>query len=318
MNAPRPHPREGGDLEAQLARLGERVNRAAAGVKRCGRYTLLHEIGEGAYGVIHAAVSDPPISRRVALKILKRGLDTDDILARFALEEQLLGRLDHPAIAPILDAGRTDDGRPWFAMPLFDGGALTTECDALGLPIADRLRLFVAVCEGVHAAHVRGVIHRDLKPSNILLVNEPDGTRTVRLIDFGIARAIEGDTPTLRTQTAHRGRLGTPAFMAPEQQSTDGTTDARSDVYSLGIVLEQLLTGSEPAVHDGTRIALSTLVRVAAVRDRAEALALAQSRGEATARCPHAARQGGSRHDRVQGDDAGSAPAISKRRGPRR
>ncbi len=284
VNAPRPNSREPHDLDRALARLGGRVDRALReGLGRCGHYTLLNEIGEGAYGVIYAAVADPPISRRVAIKILKRGLDTDDILERFALEERVLGRLEHPTIAPILDAGRTEDGRPWFAMPLFDGGALTTECDELSLSIDSRLRHFIEVCEGVHAAHVRGVIHRDLKPSNILLVNEVNGTRTIRLIDFGIARAIEGDTPTLRTQTAHRGRLGTPAFMAPEQRSPDGSADARSDVYSLGVVLAGLLVGTEPSVGDCEHPSLGTLVRVEMLRDPAQARRIAENRAETSA-----------------------------------
>ncbi len=265
-------------LSDALSALGRDLDGALrSGPRRCGPYQLLSEIAEGAYGVIYAAVQDPPISRRVAIKVLKRGLDTDEILRRFALEQHVLGRIDHPAVTPILDAGSTTDGRPWFAMPLLEGGPITSEADAARLTIRDRVRLFARVCDGVNAAHVRGVVHRDLKPSNILLVCDSE-MLSPRIIDFGVARAIEGEAHHLRTQTAARGHMGTLAYMAPEQHDPEGIADLRSDVYSLGVVLAELLTGVAPRPGDSIRPAASSQVKSESIRSQSEALARAEAR----------------------------------------
>lgn len=232
-------------VDVALRAIGHEVDEAlAAGAARCGPYTLISVLGEGGYGIVYAAVQDEPVSRRVAVKILKRGLDSVEVLRRFALEEHALGRIDHPAVATILDAGVTSDGRPWFAMPLLEGGPITQVCDDCEASIEERLQLFAHACDGVHAAHVQGILHRDLKPANILVVEgrlAGQGPQSVRVIDFGIAKAL-GDHPA-QTLVSDRPRLGTPEYMAPEQSSAWGDADVRTDIYALGLVLGELLSG---------------------------------------------------------------------------
>lgn len=250
------HDHDDGDeaaIDAALRSLGVELDDAITATRGdCGNFRLLGTIGEGGYGVVHLAVQRAPIRRRVAVKVLKAGLASTDVLRRFALEQTALARIDHPNVAPILDAGTTEDGRPWFAMPLLEGEPLAAGCDDAQLSLRDRLRILAEACDGVHAAHVQGIVHRDLKPGNILLVTGPDGRRTPRVIDFGIARAID-DTDGLQTRTVDARRLGTPAYMAPEQRSEiDPRADTRSDVYALGVLAAEVLSGA-PATVDAPR-----------------------------------------------------------------
>jgi hypothetical protein len=249
------------DLDDSLRLMGRELDEALQGdMVRCGRYTLLSEIGEGGYGEVHLAVQDPPAERRVAIKILKRGLDTREIIRRFSLEQRALARIDHPNVASILDAGTTADGRPWFAMPLLDGDPITLACDDARLGLEERVSILAAACDGVQAAHAQGIVHRDLKPSNIIVVRDGAGRTVPKVIDFGIAKALDMDEGT--TRTADVGRLGTPAYMAPEQlRPANPWTDIRSDVFALGTILHELLTGvqqGEPLVGSGSQARLAS------------------------------------------------------------
>ena len=211
-----------------------------------GRYKLLEEIGEGGCGVVFMADQRKPVRRRVALKIVKPGMDTKEVLARFDAERQALALMNHPNIASIFDGGQTSFGHPYFVMELVNGPPITEFCDARKMDVANRLELFANVCNAVHHAHQKGVIHRDIKPSN-LLVTLHDGQPVPKVIDFGIAKAIDREL-TERTLFTRFGRLvGTPAYMSPEQAERSGRDiDIRTDVYSLGIVLYELLTGETP------------------------------------------------------------------------
>jgi serine/threonine protein kinase/tetratricopeptide (TPR) repeat protein len=208
-----------------------------------GQYRILERLGEGSMGDVYLAEQRAPVQRHVALKILKVGMSTREVIGRFELERQTLALMTHPHIARVFDAGVTQDGRPYFAMEHVPGAALTRYCDSSRLDLDARLRLFGQVCSGVQHAHLRGVIHRDLKPSNIL-VTEIDGVPTPKIIDFGIAKATTVSSD-LRTRLGHI--LGTPEYMSPEQvQLSPLEIDLRTDVYSLGVVLYELLTGSRP------------------------------------------------------------------------
>jgi len=211
-----------------------------------GRYKLLEQIGEGGMGVVFVAEQTEPVRRRVALKIIKPGMDTKQVIARFEAERQALAMMDHPNIARVLDAGTTDVGRPYFVMELVRGMPITEYCDKAKLSPRQRLELFVDVCQAVQHAHQKGIIHRDLKPSNILITLH-DGTPVVKVIDFGVAKAV-GQQLTERTiYTALTQLVGTPLYMSPEQAEMSGLdVDTRSDVYSLGVLLYELLTGQTP------------------------------------------------------------------------
>ena len=210
-----------------------------------GRYHILEKIGEGGFGEVYVAEQREPVKRRVALKILKPGMDTKAVLARFKAEQQALALMDHPNIARVLDADSTDNGRPYFVMELVKGEPITSYCDRHMLSTAERLALFIPVCDAVQHAHQRGVIHRDLKPSNIL-VAATDGDPVARVIDFGIAKATSGSL-TDETLYTHIGLfMGTPEFMSPEQAEGSADVDTRTDVYSLGAVLYTLLCGALP------------------------------------------------------------------------
>ena len=211
-----------------------------------GPYTLIERIGEGGFGVVYCARQNHPIRREVALKIVKLGMDTRQVIARFESERQALALMDHPNIARIFDTGATPDGRPYFVMELARGSPITQYCDDQRLTIPQRMDLFIAVCHAIQHAHQKGIIHRDLKPSNILVV-QVDGLPVPKVIDFGIAKAM---APTLGEQTARtelRHVLGTPEYMSPEQAGAgNGDIDTRSDIYSLGVLLYELLTGATP------------------------------------------------------------------------
>jgi eukaryotic-like serine/threonine-protein kinase len=214
--------------------------------ERIGRYELLEKIGEGGCGMVYLAQQETPVRRQVALKIIKLGMDTKAVVARFDAERQALAIMDHPNIAKVFDAGATDAGRPYFVMELARGSKITDYCAQHQLTTRQRLELFVQVCQAVQHAHQKGIVHRDLKPSNIL-VTVSDGVPVPKVIDFGIAKATEGKLTDQTLFTAFEQFLGTPAYMSPEQAAmTSLDIDTRSDIYSLGVLLYELLTGTTP------------------------------------------------------------------------
>jgi serine/threonine protein kinase/WD40 repeat protein len=217
---------------------------------RIGRYKIRERIGEGGWGVVYVAEQEEPVRRKVALKIIKLGMDTRSVVARFEAERQALAMMDHPNIAKVLDAGATDAGRPYFVMELVRGIKITEYCDQNRLSTRQRLDLFIQVCRAVQHAHQKGIIHRDLKPSNIL-VTQHDGVPVPKVIDFGIAKATEGRLSEATVYTELRQFMGTPAYMSPEQAEMSGLdVDTRSDIYSLGVLLYELLTGQTPFAND--------------------------------------------------------------------
>lgn len=214
---------------------------------RIGRYKLLEEIGEGGCGVVYMAEQEEPVRRKVALKIIKQGMDTKQVIARFEAERQALALMEHPNIAKVFDAGATETGRPYFVMELVRGIPITRFCDEHRLSTTDRLELFIEVCSAIQHAHQKGIIHRDIKPSNILVTTN-DGAPVPKVIDFGIAKATSQLRLTDRTLfTAFAQFIGTPAYMSPEQAvMTSVDIDTRSDIYALGVLLYELLTGETP------------------------------------------------------------------------
>lgn len=214
--------------------------------ERVGSYRILQLIGEGGMGVVYEAEQTEPVIRRVALKILKPGLDTKQVLARFEAERQALAVMEHPNIAKVFDAGVTETGRPYFVMELVRGIPLHEYCDVLRLSTHQRLELVVTICRAVQHAHQKGVIHRDLKPSNVLVM-EQDDRPVPKVIDFGVAKAIAQPLTERTLVTEHGKAVGTPAYMSPEQAGLSGLdVDTRSDIYSLGVVLYELLVGMLP------------------------------------------------------------------------
>ncbi len=211
-----------------------------------GRYKILEQIGEGGFGVVYVAEQREPVKRRVALKVIKLGMDTRQVVARFEAERQALALMDHPNIAKVLDAGATDTGRPFFVMELVKGIPITKYCDQEKLATRERLDLFIQVCHAIQHAHQKGIIHRDIKPSNIL-VTLHDGVPVPKVIDFGIAKATQQELTEKTVYTQLQQFIGTPAYMSPEQAEMSGLDiDTRSDIYSLGVLLYELLTGSTP------------------------------------------------------------------------
>ena len=211
-----------------------------------GRYKLLEELGEGGCGVVYVAEQTEPVRRRVALKVIKLGMDTKQVVARFEAERQALAMMDHPNIAKVLDDGTTETGRPYFVMELVRGIRITDYCDQNHLPTRERLDLFIKVCHAIQHAHQKGIIHRDIKPSNIL-VTLHDGVPVPKVIDFGIAKATEGRLTDATVYTQLNQFIGTPAYMSPEQAEMSGLDiDTRNDIYSLGVLLYELLAGSTP------------------------------------------------------------------------
>jgi serine/threonine protein kinase/WD40 repeat protein len=215
------------------------------------RYKLTAVLGEGGFGVVYRAEQTRPVRRSVALKVVKSGMESDAVMGRFELERQALASMDHPNIARLLDAGTTDQGRPYFVMELVDGVPITQR--ARGLAIQQRVELFIPVCGAVHHAHQKGILHRDLKPSNILVAAAAAAGGMAKVIDFGIAKAITSAGPGSGGLTEHRQLVGTPRYMSPEQSDFGGgQIDTRSDVYSLGAVLYEVLTGTAPPLTDST------------------------------------------------------------------
>ncbi len=211
-----------------------------------GRYKLLECIGEGGCGVVYVAEQTEPVRRRVALKVIKLGMDTKAVVARFEAERQALAMMDHPNIARVLDAGSTGTGRPYFVMELVRGIRITEYCDQANLATEARIELFIHVCQAIQHAHQKGIIHRDIKPSNIL-VTLHDGVPVPKVIDFGIAKATEGRLTDATVYTQLNQFIGTPTYMSPEQAEMSGLDiDTRSDIYSLGVLLYELLTGRTP------------------------------------------------------------------------
>jgi serine/threonine protein kinase len=220
-----------------------------------GPYKLMEQIGEGGMGFVYVAEQHQPVRRKVALKIIKPGMDTKQVVARFEAERQALAMMDHPNIAKVHDGGTTPSGRPYFVMELVRGIPITEYCDREKLSIPERLELFVLVCRAVQHAHQKGIIHRDLKPSNIL-VTVIDGAAVPKVIDFGVAKATGGSLTERTVYTAFQQFIGTPLYMSPEQADLAGVdVDTRSDIYSLGVLLYELLTGTTPFDQETFRTA---------------------------------------------------------------
>ena len=246
------HDRIGAFLETPLATLTAEPKAEGGPIEKAGdcigRYKLLRQIGEGGYGVVFLAEQQEPVYRQVALKVIKPGMDTKSVLARFQAERQALALMDHPNIAKLFDAGTTDAGRPFFVMELIQGVKITDHCDRSLLTIRERLGLFMQVCQGVQHAHQKGVIHRDIKPSNILVTTTSEGAVLPMIIDFGIAKPAAEQRLTNNTSfTVFDFMVGTPAYMSPEQAAFRGAdVDTCTDIYSLGVLLYELLTGATP------------------------------------------------------------------------
>lgn len=237
---------------------------------RIGRYRLLERIGEGGCGVVYLAEQSEPVRRRVALKIIRLGLDTESVIARFESERQSLAMMDHPNIARVFDAGTTESGRPFFVMELVHGEKITDHCDANRYRIKQRLEIFIQVCQAIQHAHQKGIIHRDIKPSNILVTLQ-DGQPAPKVIDFGIARAVEGRFSDETRITVHSQLIGTPAYMSPEQAEGSLSLDTRGDIYSLGVLLYELLTGRPP--FDSKRLAHAGLLEMMRILREEEPIA---------------------------------------------
>ncbi len=233
-------------IKISTERIGEFIN----------RYQLIEELGVGGFGIVWRAEQFEPIHREVALKVIKPGMDSREIIARFEAERQALALMDHPNIAGVLDAGATDNGRPYFVMELVKGVPITDYCDERKLTIRQRLELFIPVCQAVQHAHQKAILHRDLKPGNIL-VAEVDGKPVPKVIDFGIAKAL-GTSPddafdATLARTQEGMLVGTPQYMSPEQAGMGTDMDTRSDIYMLGVILYELLTGSTPLTREALR-----------------------------------------------------------------
>jgi serine/threonine protein kinase len=220
---------------------------------RIGRYKLLSVLGEGGMGIVYLAEQRHPIRRQLALKVIKPGMDSKRVIARFEAERQALALLEHPNIAHVYDAGTTENGRPYFVMEYVKGLSITEHCDRHKLTIEDRLNLFRQVCLAVQHAHQKGIIHRDIKPSNILISIRDDQVNP-KIIDFGVAKALAQPLTEQTLATEESQLLGTPEYMSPEQaEMTSVDIDTRSDIYSLGVLLYVLLTGALPFDSDTLR-----------------------------------------------------------------
>lgn len=260
--------------------------------RQLGRYRLLERLGEGGVGVVYRAEQREPIHRFVALKVVKPGMDTREVIQRFESERQALALMEHPGIARVIDAGATAEGRPYFVMELVGGREITRYCDEERLKISQRLRLFMKVCDAVQHAHQKGVIHRDLKPSNVLVAPNDQGEPAPKIIDFGIAKALAEGSGWEKHVTQVAQLIGTPAYMSPEQAAGAPGLDTRSDVYSLGVILYELLAGRLP--YDDRRLGrggVEELRRRIREEDAARPSLAVQSLTQAAAAKVAAARQ---------------------------
>ena len=251
----------------------------AAPLGQIGAYTLIHTLGEGGMGTVYLAEQKTPVERRVALKVIKLGMDTREVVARFEAERQALAVMDHPGIARVFDGGATENGRPFFAMEFVQGEPITQFADRTGLGIRERVALLIDVCRAVQHAHQKGIVHRDLKPSNVLVALQ-DERPAAKIIDFGIAKAIERPLTDQTFATGIGQFVGTPAYMTPEQLGlTNQDVDTRADIYSLGVLLYELLAGV-------------TAVRAARARHRPRPRrGGARRRGAAAERTSHGSRR---------------------------
>ena len=233
-------------LEDELANLIDEEKDSEYLNSQIDRYQILEKIGEGGFGIVYSAEQRQPVRRRVALKIIKAGMDTKEVIGRFEAERQALALMDHSHIAKVLDGGATEKGRPYFVMELVNGVPITRHCMDAKLSLRERLELFIPVCEAIQHAHQKGIIHRDIKPSNVM-VTRLDGKAGPKVIDFGIAKALHQGLTDKTVFTRFSHILGTPAYMSPEQADLSRTDiDTRSDIYSLGALLYELITGSAP------------------------------------------------------------------------
>jgi len=214
--------------------------------ERVGPYRLLEIVGQGGRGIVYLAEQERPIRRRVALKLIKPGMDGDQVLQRFESERQALALMSHPNVAKVFDAGVSEDGRPYFVMEFVPGEPITAYCDRERLPMSERLELVLQTCDALEHAHRKGIIHRDVKPSNLLVFKENERA-TVKVIDFGVAKAMHQKLTERTMHTQHGIVLGTPEYMSPEQAgATASAVDTLADIYSLGVVLYELLVGALP------------------------------------------------------------------------
>ncbi len=285
-----------------------------------GRYKLLQEIGEGGFGLVFMAEQFEPVRRKVALKIIKAGMDTREVIARFEVERQALALMDHPNIARVLDAGATESGRPYFVMELVKGIRITDYCDQNNLSTEQRLNLFIKVCHAVQHAHQKGIIHRDLKPSNVMITLH-DGEAVPKVIDFGVAKAT-GQRLTEKTLfTRYEQMIGTPAYMSPEQAQMSGLdVDTRTDIYALGVLLYELLTGVTPIDKDTlARVALEEVRRMIRETEPPKPSTRLHTMGEKlTEVAKHRDTEGGILRRSVRGDlDWIVMKALEKDRGRR-
>lgn len=289
------HPGQADALRARYERLkslGLLSDESNDGPSTVGPFKLVGLLGQGGMGRVYLGQQARPVRRLAAIKLMHAGMDTERLLQRFEIERQALAVLSHPAIAHVLEAGATDDGRPWFAMEYVEGEPLTDYCDKRALTIPDRVALFVQVCEAMTHAHQNGILHRDLKPNNVL-VTEQEGRPLVKVIDFGLAKALDQETAEAAMVTQAGQVVGTPSYMSPEQAGVTGeVVDLRTDVYSLGVMLHQLLVGKLPlAPESGEFFEMQNLLRAVdpprpsqAVRKAPEELA--QRRSIAFSRWP--------------------------------
>jgi len=237
-----------GSAEAAVATVDEPVSERPGTV--IGPYKLLEQIGEGGFGAVFMAEQTQPVRRKVALKVLKPGMDTRQVVGRFEAERQALALMDHPNIARVFDGGETPTGRPYFVMELVRGIPITEFCDQSNMPVRERLELFITVCQAVQHAHLKGIIHRDVKPTNVL-VTLHDGKPMAKVIDFGIAKATGQQLTEKTVFTNFAQMIGTPLYMSPEQAQMSGQDiDTRTDIYALGVLLYELLTGTTPFDHE--------------------------------------------------------------------